>query len=159
MTVKEQNIKYAKISESFKKYPYKCPAGKWTIGFGFNIEDNPIPKFIEDGNLWHEGQELSLNVAEQWLDYLIDATISELKTAIPEFDDLEDYIQFVLTDMCYNMGITKLLGFKKMLHAMVDGNRARTVIEMIDSKWFEQVKSRAIKLIRVIGDSDIEEAF
>lgn len=139
MTTKKQNIRFIKISEGFKKHSYKCSGGKWTIGWGFNIEDNPTPKFIEDGNLWHEGQELSLNVAEQWLDYLMDKTIQELKTALPEFEFYEDYVQFVLIDMCYNLGITRLLGFKNMLRAVADRNRIMMEIEMVDSNWFKQV--------------------
>lgn len=159
MTVREQNNKFVKLSEGFNKYPYRCPEDKWSVGYGFNIEDNPIPQFIEDANLWYQGQELSLNVAEQWLDYLLDQSIIELRTALPLFDSYSNYIQFVLTDMTYNMGISTLLGFKNMLRAINDGNKINIIIEMVDSNWFGQVKSRAVKLIRVIGEGNIEVAF
>ena len=33
--------------EGFKLFPYKCSAGKWTIGIGHNIEANPLSKTLE----------------------------------------------------------------------------------------------------------------
>jgi GH24 family phage-related lysozyme (muramidase) len=35
-----------KKDEGFRGCSYKCSAGKITIGYGHNIEDNPIPEHM-----------------------------------------------------------------------------------------------------------------
>ena len=157
LIIKEQNVLFIKKSEGWRNYPYKCTGGKWTIGWGFNLDF--VPKFIDDDNLWHEGQELSLSVAEEWLDYLVDQTMVDLKTALPNFETYPDYVQFVLIDMCYNMGVGTFLGFKLMLRAVEDGNMEKMSSEMLNSNWYNQVGYRSSKLIGAITFQDIDEAF
>jgi lysozyme len=54
--------------------------------------------------------------------------------------------------MCFNLGITRLLKFKKFLGAMEDHNWDKAAVEMLDSRWAIQVGPRAIRLKdRVLG--------
>lgn len=114
---------------------YKCPAGKLTIGYGHNIEDRGISE---------EAAELLL---EQ--DILI--AYRQVKNAVKCFDSLSEARQYVLTDMCFNMGITKLMGFTKMLRALDGADYAAAAKEMLDSKWAKQVKGRAAYLAGVMA--------
>jgi lysozyme len=43
--------------------------------------------------------------------------------------------QRVLANMCFNMGIGRLFGFKKALVAMRQGKFSIAADEMLDSKW------------------------
>jgi lysozyme len=50
-----------------------------------------------------------------------------------------------LTDMVFNLGMTKFLGFKKMIQAIKDKDFDKAAIELMDSSYARQVKIRAIK--------------
>ena len=52
--------------------------------------------------------------------------------------------------MCFNMGITKLMTFKKMLRALDGADYAAAAKEMLNSRWAEQVKGRAAYLAGVM---------
>jgi lysozyme len=48
--------------------------------------------------------------------------------------------------MCFNLGLTRLLGFKKFLAAMEAGDWKTAGVEMLDSKWARQVGVRSTRL-------------
>ena len=47
--------------------------------------------------------------------------------------------QDALINLCFNLGITRLLTFKKALQAMADKDYSKAAIEFLDSKWATQV--------------------
>lgn len=61
----------------------------------------------------------------------------------------------VIVEMIFNMNLPKVLGFKKFWAAVEVEDWNTATMELIDSKWARQVKSRAIKLaelFRLGGD-------
>ena len=116
-----------KKHEGLSLYLYTCPAGKKSIGYGHNIEDRGI----------------SEEVAELLLEQDTQIAYKQVKNAVKCFDSLSEARQYVLIDMCFNMGITKLMCFKKMLAALDKADYKTAAKEMLDSKWARQVKSRA----------------
>lgn len=131
--------KHIKESEGYRQFPYKCPAGKLTIGYGFNIEDTG----------------LSVEECEAVLEIRIKKTTEELKTFYPHFDLLDDARQFVLIDMCYNMGINRLGKFFNMWNAIKLANFHVASIEMEESSWYNQVGDRAKKLVEIMKTGEI----
>ena len=66
--------------------------------------------------------------------------------------DLPEDLQRVMANMCFNLGITRLLKFKKFLAAMEENKWDKAAVEMLDSRWAIQVGPRAIRLKdRVLG--------
>ena len=59
-------------------------------------------------------------------------------------------INAVLVNMAFNLGQTKLAGFTHMLMAVKVQDWKHMAMEMIDSRWFNQVKSRAVRLVNVV---------
>lgn len=106
---------------------YKCPAGKYTIGVGHNIEDLGISEEVEELLLQQD-----IEIAEK-----------QVKNAVKCYNTLSEARQYVLVDMCFNIGISKLMEFKRMLAALDKGDYKTAAKEMLDSKWSTQVKSRA----------------
>ena len=51
-----------------------------------------------------------------------------------------------LIDMVFNMGITRFMGFKKMIAAIKNGDWVTAAAEMRDSKWAEQLPRRVAEL-------------
>ena len=127
-----------KLHEGLAAKPYKCPSGKLTIGFGRNLDDLGI----------------SRDEADMLLNNDIERVVKELEWNLYFFEQLPDTWKRVLIDMCFNLGISRLLQFHRMLNAMSDGDAQAVVIEMRDSKWYRQVPNRANTLIRIIEESE-----
>lgn len=122
--------------EGVRLKPYLCSAGKLTIGIGRNLEDRGI----------------STEEAEFLLDQDLDHCLEELKTNLPWFEALAPEAQEVLVNLCFNLGMPRLLGFKLMLAALEGGDWAEAAKQMLDSKWALQVGPRAQELAqRVAG--------
>ena len=89
-------------------------------------------------------------ITEDESDYLlsndIDLCVEELEGTFPWFATLSDARQRVMVNMCFNLGLSRLLGFEKFLAAMEAGDWETAGIEMLDSKWAVQVGNRSERL-------------
>lgn len=118
-----------KRDEGFRECVYTCSAGKLTIGYGHNIEDNPIPEPIAERLLhWDIGQ--ALQECEQF----------------PWFYILDDVRKRVIINMVFNLGAAGVSNFRKMIAAIENMEWEKAAAEMLDSKWATQVGSRAHRL-------------
>jgi lysozyme len=78
----------------------------------------------------------------------IDLAEFELDKALPWWRKLDYVRQEVLLNMMFNMGATRLLGFKLFLAHAEAGEYGPASVEMINSKWAAQVGNRAQRLAR-----------
>lgn len=122
-------IEQLKEDEGFRGEPYKCTANKTTIGYGRNLEDNPLTK--------SEAEYLLLNDLKE-IEYSLNGR--------PFFDKLNDTRKDVLINMAYNLGIPRLLNFINMIAAISNDDYEKAADEMLDSKWARQVGNRATRL-------------
>jgi lysozyme len=137
-----------KRHEGLRLKPYKCTAGVWTIGYGHNLEAHPIVgRTLQD--LQKNG--ITLQEAETLLGGDIDLAIDDVRAIAPSFYLLDPVRQAVLIDMMFNLGRTRLRGFRKFLKAVFDGDFKTASKEMLDSRWAVQVKSRATRLARMMA--------
>lgn len=113
--------------------PYRCPAGKLTIGHGRNIEDIGISR-VE---------------AEFLLDNDIDSIERSLTSHVLWFANLDDARKGALIDMGF-MGIGKLLKFHKMLDALKQGDYAAAAREALASKWSQDVGPRRAQAVAAL---------
>lgn len=104
--------------------------GHPTIGIGRNLA----------------GKGLSIAEAEFLLNNDIIETSAELARRVPNWNTLDVVRKAVLTDMCFNMGLTKFLTFKRFLKAVADHDWGDAELEMANSLWARQVGTRAIRL-------------
>lgn len=123
-------IEQLKRHEGLRLKPYRCTAGKLTIGYGRNLEDVGI----------------SNAEAEAMLSNDLERCANEVAKHVDAFDKLNDARQAVLVNMCFNLGIAGLLKFKKFIAAVNDGLFELASKEMLDSQWAKQVGNRAIEL-------------
>lgn len=131
------NSKYKQMTKDFEGLrlkPYKCTAGKLTIGYGRNLDDVGISK-IEADMLF----ERDFAQAESEVRRL-------LKANNIDADNLIEQRFYVLTDMMFNLGYNRLAKFKKLLYALKKGLYDDAANEMLDSLWAAQVGNRATKL-------------
>lgn len=115
---------------------------KWTVGVGHNLSASPLPA----------GWAYPLSAAQitQLLGTDIVDTLHQLDTHLPWWRKLDEVRQRVVANMCFNLGIDKLLGFKSALAAMANGAYATAAAEMEDSLWYGQVGARAVRLCQAM---------
>jgi lysozyme len=128
-------IRQLRLHEGERLKPYRCTAGKLTIGIGRNLEDRGITA-EESAYL------LGNDIDHHW---------RELLRALPWVASLDSVRQRVLLDMAFNLGITGMLGFKNTLATIQAGNYQRGAEMMLQSKWAGQVGQRAVRLSRMMA--------
>ena len=121
------NLKdWIKKNEAFRSHPYLDTVGKVTIGWGRNIDDNGITK--------------------EEADYLFDNDFDRCQRELspyPWYVNQPQNVQYALMNMCFNLGIGRLLGFRKMIMALTAKDYTKAAMEALDSKWAKQVGDRA----------------
>lgn len=129
----EKWIERTKEYEGLRLKPYTCPAGHLTIGYGHNLENG-----------------ITSDMAEYILSRDLALAQMEVGANVPWAGQLDEARQYVLVDMAFNMGISKLLTFKKFLAALKKKDYATAAKEMLDSRWATQTKRRARELAEII---------
>jgi len=137
-----------KKHEGYSSTPYKCPAGRRTIGWGHNIDANGLPADIE-GFLFANGLILPEH-AERLIDADIDSAIEDCRRAYYGFDGFSEARRDALTDFMFNLGLYRAMKFRKMREAVIDGDWNRAADEMFFSRWREQVGARADEIIGMV---------
>lgn len=127
-----------KKHEGLRLKPYRCTAGKLTIGYGRNLDDNGI----------------SQTEAEQMLANDIQTCYLEC-SKFPFWNKLNEARKAVIIDMCFNLGISRLKQFRKMLAALEKGDYKSASKEMLDSNWARQVKSRSTELSKIMETGEL----
>lgn len=127
-------IEMLKRHEGRRLFPYKCTAGKTTIGYGRNIQDTGI----------------SEEEAEFMLQADVERCILELVDKTDYFIILCEPRQTVLINMLFNLGWGRFSRFKKMIKAVREGDYLRASVEMLDSRWADQVGGRAKELSAIM---------
>jgi lysozyme len=125
--VKDQLVRH----EGLKLKPYRCPAGKLTIGVGRNLDDCGISQ--KEAFVLLENDILSCE--------------RELLSEIPEiYSGLNETRKSVLLNMCFNLGISGLIQFTNTLAFIGSGDFEKAANGMLASRWAKQVGRRAIEL-------------
>lgn len=116
--------------------PYMDSVGKLTIGIGRNLEDNGI---TEDEALFLAKEDA--NRARR-----------ECRFSFGFWDDLSERRKRALANMCFNLGLPRLLNFKKMILALENGYYDQAADEALDSAWARQVGERAQRIARAFRE-------
>lgn len=134
--------------EGRKLKPYKCTAGKWTIGVGYNFDDNPLPDDIE--------KYLSINecitpeMADRLLDLSIGWATADCHKLFPLFNEFSRNRQDALIDFLFNLGSVRASRFVHAIAAINTGRWDDAAAAMRDSAWFSQVGNRAKEVCAMI---------
>lgn len=147
----EKNVSFIeqlKRHEGLRLEAYECTAGVLTIGWGHNCVSHPVE------GVERIGDAISRGTAEKLLYEDVKRAGKELDKALPWWRGMNEARQGVLLNMCFNVGLGRLLGFKKALGAMKIEDWSRAGTELLDSKWARQVRGRAAELSRqmVLGE-------
>lgn len=126
------------IDEGKRKRIYTDTVGKITGGIGRNLTDRP---FSDD--------EIALMLKND-----IAEVEKQLDANLPWWREMSDARQNALANMCFNVGINRLLGFKNSLAAMKSKDYQKAAIEMLDSTWATQVGDRAKRVAKLMQEGE-----
>lgn len=131
--MQEKWIDQTKRYEGLRLKPYTCPTGHLTIGYGHNLENG-----------------ITQDMAEYILTRDMALAQMEVGARVPWAGQLDEARQYVLVDMAFNMGISKLMTFKKFLAALNKRDYPAAAKEMLDSRWATQTGRRAKELAEIM---------
>ena len=126
-------IDILKKHEGLRLKPYLDSVGKLTIGVGRNLDDNGIRQ-IE---------------AEFMLENDIKATIKECEK-FTWFDSLNEARKTVIISMVFNIGMPVFKTFKKTISHIETHDFFPASVEMMRSRWADQVGNRAVELSKMM---------
>lgn len=121
------------VDEGFVPHAYQDSLGFWTIGVGRLIDQRKGGGITRDEAMFL----LRNDIKRHW---------SELVTALPWVEAAPEAVQEVLANMCFNLGLSGLLGFRQTLAHLEAGRWAEAADEMLQSRWAAQVGARAGRL-------------
>lgn len=127
--------------EELRLKPYRDSLGNLSIGIGRNLDDEGISR--------HEALMMLAND--------IDKRVRLLDEHLPWWRSLDEVRSRVIVNMCFNLGIGGLLGFRRMLAALKAGDYDTAADEMADSKWARQVGDRAVRLVAMMRAGQADE--
>ena len=145
-------LELVKEAEGFEPLPYRCTAGKLTQGYGRNLEAHPLTE-EEEAELSSDGS-VSKEVATKWaLKELISCETKLSQNII--YNKLSPTRKAVLLDMCFNIGYSGLMKFKKMWFALGERDYPQASREMKDSSWYVQVGTRGKRNVEIMASNVI----
>ncbi len=130
--IKEQLLRH----EGLRLKPYRCSAGKLTIGVGRNLDDKGITE--------REALILLANDIQECID--------DLNRIFDKFRSYPENVILVLIDMRFNLGASGFRTFKNMISNVKAGYWQGMIKSMKKSKWYGQVGNRSKNLIKMIEE-------
>jgi len=124
--------------EGFRAEPYLCSMGVPTIGFGttqiygrrVTLDDEPI-----------SFRQASIVFRSDLFAAMVDA-----EALVPSFHELCPIRQEVIVNMVYNLGAPRFSQFVRFISTLAVHNYVKASEEMLNSRWYGQVGSRAKRL-------------
>jgi lysozyme len=86
----------------------------------------------------------------QMLDEDIELSIEDLRRNLSWFDEMPEPVQEALINLAFNMGIVRLMQFRKTIAFLRDGEWDKAATEMLDSRYATQVGRRADEVADMI---------
>ena len=137
-----------KRHEGLRLKPYRDTQGYLTIGYGWNLDANPLP--ADYAACLRVTGAITEAMADHLLTISIDTAERNCKAMFPKFHEFSEVRKAALIDFFFNLGIGKVLTFKKALAAILDGDWDRAADEMQDSLWFSQVGDRGPEIVGMV---------
>jgi lysozyme len=129
MTAREHLENQLRRHEGFRSKPYQDTVGVWTVGWGHNLTAGGLSR-AACTVIFYEDLEVAKKAA----------------SGLTGWGGCNAARQNVLVNMAFNLGGSRLARFKNMLAAIERKDFETAAREMLQSKWAEQVGSRAKEL-------------
>jgi lysozyme len=129
--------------EGYRKYAYEDSVGVISCGVGRNLD--------------------SVGLSHDEIMYLLQNDLircyAELTNAFDWFPGLSEIRQQAMVNLCFNLGLTRLMRFKNALRSMEEGNYDEAARHFLDSTWARQVGERSSDIATMIRDDKYPKRF
>ena len=129
------------IDEGCKYEIYLDHLGYLTFGIGHLVTKDD-PEYD-----WEVGTSIDTVRVHETFEQDIKTVLSDCARLYSDFEDLPEEAQRVIANMMFNMGYTRLSKFKGMNRGVDARDWNVAADEMVDSRWYHQVTSRARRLV------------
>lgn len=139
------------FEEGFEKQAYYCSEGYPTIGKGTRIGPKGAP-------LGHYQFVFTEKIADAFLD----EELSNIRKDLIKhcwYVDLSEDRQTIIKSMAYQLGISGLFKFKKMIAAIERNDWAEAGKQALDSLWAKQTPARANRHATVLVHGNLMEVY
>lgn len=133
---RDRIMKQLGVDEGRRSKIYLDTEGKWTGGVGRNLTDRGLRE-----------DEIDLMLKND-----LDEAIGIAKKVFKSYEALDDVRQEVVVNMAFNLGETRLRGFKRFIAAVNRCDFLSAADEMVDSKWYRQVGDRGKRLMNAMKE-------
>ena len=132
--------------EGLRLKVYRCTAGHLTIGYGYNLDANPL-RIPEHSIQTIIRRGITEPMAQRWLRQAVGLLEFDVLRLV-DAPKLNEPRQAVVVNMAYNLGFKGFSEFKRMMRALRQEDYMQAALEMMDSKWATQVGNRAHELAK-----------
>lgn len=139
------------FEEGYRETAYHCSEGYPTIGIGTKIG----PKGADLSNY-------TFKVSETLARCMLNEEVQGIRDSLVKFSwyrNLDEDRQIIIKSMCYQMGVSGVLKFKKMIAALEKQDYSEASRQALDSRWAKQTPARAERHAAVIGWGDLYEVY
>lgn len=144
-----------KLNEGFRPHVYHDSRGIPTVGVGFNLRKAGARQWIESvGANYNEVLNGYQTLTDDQIKALFDRDMRTAVTCtmnwLPTWSSLGHGPQSAMADMAFNLGCTRLRGFKCLKKALSKSppDLQQAIVEMRHSRWCRQVGRRCDRDIR-----------
>jgi lysozyme len=130
--------------EGYVERIYLCSEGYKTFGVGHMVRSDELEYS------WPVDTPVSNVRCMQAFSEDLDTALNDAYMLVEDLDEHPLNVQRVIVNMAFNLGYSRLKGFKRMLAAVSNRDYARAAKEMEDSKWYGQVGRRSKELCRLM---------
>ena len=129
-------IEMLRLHEGVKTHVYTDHLGYETIGVGRCIRKN-----------------VGLGLSDDEINYLLSNDVSRVTAELGRFKwfpELNEARRDAMINLCFQLGLTKLLKFKNFLSSMEDGDYELASTHLLDSLYARQTPARADEIAEMI---------
>jgi len=149
---------YIKGNEGYSSKTYLDSLGKRTTGYGFNLEEPMIRRFVHADVLAGKRDLTKQEADDIYMNKVMPIVTTDARNFAGKevFDALSPARKMVLLDLSYNLGGPNLGTFKKMQASIKKGDYTTAAQELLRSKYAKQVPERALRNAKILASGFTE---
>lgn len=137
----KEALNLIELHEGFRSLVYKDSVGKKTLGYGRNLDGNPLS--VNEWNNIIIPNGITKDQGEQLLIPQLTGIINWLSITFKWFNDLTINRKLCLIDIVFNIGEGGFLKFHDTIAALEKGNYTEAASNLKNSSWYNEVGQRA----------------
>lgn len=144
-------FKVLKFEEGYREKAYHCSEGYPTIGIGTKLGPKGAPL-----------SNYTMVVTEHAAKALLDDEVKKIRNELVNcrwYIELDSDRQTIIKSMCYQMGVSGVFKFKKMIAALERGDYNEASLQALDSRWAKQTVARAERHAAVLATGNLMQIY